>query len=49
MHWKIVEVIIHLKQGEPTSEVLYWPISLLPIMSKIFERLLINRHANYQN
>lgn len=42
--WKVAEVIMISKPGKPAHEVnSYRPISLLPIMSKIFEKLLINR------
>jgi len=43
-HWKIAEVILIPKPGKPPTEVTsYRPISLLPIMSKLFERLLLKR------
>lgn len=43
-HWKIAEVIVIPKPGKPPMEVTsYRPISLLPIMSKIFEKLLLKR------
>lgn len=43
-HWKIAEVIVLPKPGKPTSEVeSYRPISLLPVMSKILEKLLLRR------
>lgn len=43
-HWKIAEVILILKPGKPSSAVTsYRPISLLPVMSKIFEKLLLRR------
>ena len=42
--WKIAEVILILKHGkEPTEVTSYRPISLLPILSKIFEKLLLKR------
>lgn len=43
-HWKIAEIIVIPKPGKPPTEVTsYRPISLLPTMSKIFERLLLKR------
>lgn len=42
--WKIAEVIMISKPGKPKNEVAFYrPISLLPIMSKMFERLLLSR------
>lgn len=43
-HWKIAEVIVIPKQGKPPTEVTsYRPISLIPIMAKVFEKLLLKR------
>ena len=43
-HWKIAEVIVIPKPGKPATEVSsYRPISLLPIMAKLFEKLLKKR------
>lgn len=42
--WKIAEVIMIPKPGKPLHETTsYRPISLLPIMSKLFEKLLLTR------
>ncbi len=42
--WKFAEVIMIPKPGKPPSELAsYRPISLLPVMSKLFERLLLKR------
>ena len=42
--WKIAEVIMLPKPGKPPHDVTsYRPISLLPVMSKLFEKLLIKR------
>lgn len=44
LSWKFAEVIMIPKPGKPPSELTsYRPISLLPIMSKLFERLLLKR------
>jgi hypothetical protein len=42
--WKTAEVIMILKPGKNPSEVdSYRPISLLPVMSKLFEKLMLKR------
>lgn len=42
--WKVAEVIMILKPGKPPNETAsYRPISLLPIISKVFEKLLVKR------
>jgi hypothetical protein len=42
--WKIAEVIMIPKSGKNLSEVeSYRPLSLLPIMSKLFEKLILKR------
>jgi hypothetical protein len=42
--WKMAEVIMIPKQGKPPNEVAsYRPISLLQIISKLFEKLLLKR------
>lgn len=42
--WKIAEVIMIPKPGKPPEELpSYRPISLLPVMSKLFEKLLLKR------
>jgi len=42
--WKIAEMIMIAKPGkEPTKLKSYRPISLLPIMSKLFEKLILKR------
>jgi len=42
--WKVAEVIMIPKSGKPPREAAsYRPISLLPVMSKLFEKLLIKR------
>lgn len=44
MTWKFAQIILIPKPGKPPNNVTsYRPISLLPIMSKIFERLLLKR------
>lgn len=43
-HWKKAEVIVLLKPGKPPAEPSsYRPISLLPIIGKLFEKLYIKR------
>lgn len=42
--WKVAEVIMIPKPGKPPQDASsYRPISLLPIMSKLFEKLLLKR------
>jgi hypothetical protein len=42
--WKMGKVLMIPKQGKPLNEVTsYRPISLLPIISKLFEKLLLKR------
>lgn len=44
LQWKYARVIMIAKPGKPPQETnSYRPISLLPLLSKIFERLLLNR------
>lgn len=42
--WKVAEVIMIPKPGKPPHEATsYRPISLLPVMSKLFEKILLKR------
>jgi hypothetical protein len=42
--WKIAQIILIPKPGKPMEDLSsYRPISLLPIMSKVFEKLLLDR------
>lgn len=42
--WKVAEVIMIAKPGKPCHDTTsYRPISLLPVISKLFEKLLIKR------
>ena len=44
MYWKTAEVIMILKPGKPATEATsYRRISLLPVLSKLFEKLLLKR------
>ncbi|XP_017776379.1 PREDICTED: RNA-directed DNA polymerase from mobile element jockey-like [Nicrophorus vespilloides] len=43
-HWKIAQLVVIPKTGkDPEKVTSYRPISLLPVMSKVFERLLLRR------
>jgi hypothetical protein len=43
-YWKAAEVIMIPKPGKPGTEVTsYRPISLLPVLLKLFEKLLLKR------
>jgi hypothetical protein len=42
--WKIAQIILILKPWKPPTELTsYQPISLLPIVSRVFEKLLLKR------
>jgi Reverse transcriptase (RNA-dependent DNA polymerase)/Endonuclease-reverse transcriptase len=42
--WKVAEVVMIPKPGKPPTEASsYRPVSLLPILSKVFEKLLLKR------
>jgi hypothetical protein len=42
--WKVAQIIFILKPGKPPNELIsYMPINLLPIVSKIFKKLLLKR------
>jgi hypothetical protein len=42
--WKVAQIILILKPGKPPHDLpSYRPISLLPIVSKLFEKLLLKR------
>jgi hypothetical protein len=41
--WKVAQIILILKPGKPNELTSYRPISLLPIVSKIFEKFLLKR------
>ena len=44
LQWKVAEVIMIQKPNKPPNEVTsYRPISILPILSKLFEKLLLKR------
>jgi hypothetical protein len=39
--WKVGQIILILKPEKPPNELTsYWPVSPLPIVSKVFEKLL---------
>ena len=42
--WKVSQIVTILKPGKPADEVTsYRPISLLPILLKLFEKLFLTR------
>jgi hypothetical protein len=46
--WKFAHIMLIPKPGKPANEVnSYRPISLLPVTSKLFEKLLLKRIRNY--
>ena len=43
-HWKVGQIIMIAKPGKNPEDIeSYWPISLLPILSKILEKILLQR------
>jgi hypothetical protein len=42
-YWKVAQIILILKPGKPKELTSYKPINLLPIVSKVFEKLLLKR------
>jgi hypothetical protein len=47
--WKVVQLILLLKPRKPPNELTsYLPTSLLPTVSKISERLLLQRHSTIE-
>ena len=46
---KIAKIIPILKKGDAKILNNYLPISLLPTISKVFERVIYNQHYNYLN
>jgi hypothetical protein len=45
--WKFAEIAMTPEPGNPVNEVAFYrPISLLPILSKLFENLFLNRLRN---
>ena len=43
IQWKFVEIILILKPGKPPQETTYRPISLLLVLSKLLERVILKR------
>jgi hypothetical protein len=44
LQWKVAQIILILKTGKPPNELTsYRPISLLPIVSQVFGKLLLKR------
>jgi hypothetical protein len=42
--WEVAQIILILKPGKPHKELIYYrPMSLLPTVSKVFEKLLLKR------
>ena len=41
--WKVARVTPILKDGDKTGRSNYWPISVLPVISRLFEKLVTNQ------
>jgi hypothetical protein len=48
-HWEVAQIILILKPGNPNELTSYHPIGLLPVVSKAFEKLLLNDEMNELN
>ena len=48
-HWKMARVTPIFKEGKKSSKVNYRPISVLPVVSRIFEKLVYNQLYEYFN
>ena len=46
---KIADITPILKKEDPLDKTNYWPISILPTVSKIFERILLNQLQRFSN
>jgi hypothetical protein len=44
--WKVPQIILILKPGRPNEMAFYWPISLLPTISKSFCEVPLKRNCN---
>jgi hypothetical protein len=43
-HWKVAQIILIFKPGKPSNELTsYQPITLLPTVAKVFQKLLLKR------
>ena len=45
--WKKVEVVPHLKEGDHEMPENNRPVSLLPVLSKVIEKLALQQYTNY--
>ena len=47
--WKVARVTQICKEGDKTDRSNYWPISVLPVISRLFEKLVTNQLYQYMN
>jgi hypothetical protein len=49
--WNVTQIILILKPGKPPNKFTpYWPTSLLPIVSNVFEKILLKKlHSLVEN
>ena len=47
--FKVAKIILIFKKGNSSLLVNYWPISLLPTISKVFERVIHDQMYKYFN
>ena len=45
--WKVARITLIFKEGDKTEKSNYRPISVLPVISKLFEKLVFNQLYHY--
>ena len=48
-NWKVSKVIPLLKKDDPLEPKNYGPMAILPILSKVLERIVFNQIVTYMN
>ena len=47
--WKVARVTPVFKEGDKSEKHTYWPISALPVISRLFEKLITDQLYHYMN